>query len=104
MPLAKYNDMVTESASDRADEPLTVAILPWRARRRWSITNADRSKPSDEELTKGAIPVAGQTAGDLFPAASDLIRDPFRARMRSNAKLENLSSTVPHERQAIEQT
>ena len=67
MPLAKYDDMVKEVASDRADEPLTIAILPWRARRRWSITNAHRSKPSDEDLTIGPIPGHGPDSGGPVP-------------------------------------
>jgi hypothetical protein len=29
MPLAKHQDMVKAFPSDRSDQPLTIAILPW---------------------------------------------------------------------------
>jgi predicted transglutaminase-like cysteine proteinase len=60
----------------------------WGTRRRRPITNTHRSKPSDEGLAIGPVPVADQIAGSLFPAACfcELIRDPFCGRMRCDAK------------------
>src|ERR1700716_2768472 len=72
-------------------------------------TSVDReyplTKPSDEDLTISPIPIADQIAGSLFPTASfrELICDPFCCRMRCNAKPQNLSSTMPHNQQAVEQ-
>src|SRR4030081_3135373 len=72
-------------------------------------TSVDReyplSKPSDEDLAISPIPIADQIAGSLFPTASfrELICDPFCCRMRCNAKPQNLSSTMPHNQQAVEQ-
>src|ERR1700716_900596 len=72
-------------------------------------TSVDReyplTKPSDEDLAISPIPIADQIAGSLFPTASfrELICDPFCCRMRCNAKPQNLSSTMPHNQQAVEQ-
>jgi hypothetical protein len=81
-------------------------VLPWRTRRCWSITNAHGSKSSDVDLTITPIPIPDQIAGSLFPAASfrDLICDPFCDRMRGDTNPQYLSSAVPHNQQAIEQT
>ena len=105
MPLAEHNNVVKALPSDRADKSFSISVLPWGARWRRSIANADRSKSSDEDLALGPIPVADQIAGGLFPAACfrELICDPFRGRMRCNAKPQNLSSTMPHNQQAVEQ-
>src|SRR5450432_1496310 len=71
----------------------------------WPVTNAHRSKSSDEDLTIGPIPVTDQVAGNLFPTACfrDLICDPFCSGMSCDAKPQNLSSAVPHDQQSIEQ-
>src|ERR1700730_15925460 len=54
--------------------------------------SVDRECPlieaSDEDLTISPVPVTNEIAGSLFPAAGvrDLICDPFRGRMRCDAK------------------
>ena len=55
MPLAKYHDMVKAFPSDRPDQPLTIAILPWRPRRSRPIPNTHRTKAPDEDLAINAI-------------------------------------------------
>ena len=45
MPFAKDDHMVKTVAPDRADQPLHVSVLPWRARRDRSVANA-QMKPS----------------------------------------------------------
>src|SRR6201996_6865264 len=103
--LAEYNNVVKAFPSDRTDQPFRISILPRGARRRRSIANAHRSKPSDEDLTIGPVPVTNEIAGSLFPAAGfrDLICDPFCSWMRGDAKPENVSPAVPHDQQAVEQ-
>src|ERR1019366_5892711 len=57
------------------------------ARRRRSITDPQGSKPSDEDLTIGPIPVTDEVTGRLFRATGfrDLVRDPFCGRMSCDA-------------------
>jgi hypothetical protein len=97
MPLAEYNNLVKALPSDRADKSFSISVLPWGARWRRSIANADRSKSSDEDLALGPIPVADQIAGSLFAAACfrDLICDPFCSRMQCNAKPQNVPPAMP---------
>ena len=94
--LAEHN-MVKAFPADRTDQPFSVSVLPWGARRRRSIANAHRSKSSDEDLAIGPIPVPNEIAGSLFPAAGfrDLICDPFCGWMRCDAKPQNMSPAVP---------
>jgi len=44
MLLAEHDDMVKAVPPDRTDEPLRVSVLPWRARRDRSVSNAVGSK------------------------------------------------------------
>src|SRR6201981_3524822 len=86
--IAEHNNVVKAFPSDRTDQPFSISILPRRARRRRSIANAHRSKPSDEDLTIGTVAVTNEIAGSLSPAAAfrDLICDPICGRMRCDAK------------------
>src|ERR1700693_3890926 len=88
VPLSEHNNVVKAFPSDRTDQPFGISVLPRGARRRRSIANAHWSKPSDEDLTIGPVPVTNEIAGSLFPAADfrDLICDPFCGRMRCDAK------------------
>ena len=70
MPLAKYDDMVEAFSSDRADQPFTITVLPWRSRRGWTIPNAHCPETSDEDLTVDIIPIANEIAWPLLPAIS----------------------------------
>src|SRR5260221_24601 len=103
--LAEHHNVVKALPSDRSDQPCGISVLPWGARRCRPVTNAHRSKSSDEDLTIGPIPVTDQVAGSLFPTACfrDLICDPFCSGVSCDAKPQNLSSAVPHDQQSIEQ-
>lgn len=68
MPLTKYDNMVKAFSSDRADEPLTIAILPWRSRRGWPIPNAHCPKTPDEDITVDAIAIANEIAWPTAPS------------------------------------
>jgi hypothetical protein len=48
--LAKYDDMVEYFPPDRANQPFSVGVLPWRSWCRWSVTNAYRAMPQDDGL------------------------------------------------------
>jgi hypothetical protein len=62
MPLAKYDNMVKAAPSDRADQPFTIAILPWRSRSDRPIPNAHRPKTSDEDVAVDAVPITNEIA------------------------------------------
>src|SRR6266849_7342433 len=105
VPLSEHNNVVKAFPSDRTDQPFGTSILPRGAWRCWSVANAHRSKPSDEDNAIGPIPVADQIAGSPFPAESfrNLICNPFCGRMRCDAEPYDLSSAMPHDQQTIEQ-
>ena len=96
--LAEHYNVVKAFPADRTDQPFSISVLPWRARRRRSIANAHGSQSSDEDLAIGTIPVTDEIAGRLFPAAScgELICDSFSRWMRRDAKPQNLSSSMLH--------
>ena len=60
MPLAKDHDMVKAFPSDRPDQPLTIAILPWRPRRGRSIPNTHSPKAPDEHLAINPVSIADE--------------------------------------------
>ena len=51
------------------DQPFSTCVLPRRARRRRSITNAHGSNASNKDFAIGPVPVADQIARGLLPAA-----------------------------------
>src|ERR1700680_1914086 len=105
VPLSEHNNVVKAFPSDRTDQPFGISILPRGARRRRSIADAYRSESADKDLTIGPVPVTNEIAGSLFPATCfrELICDPFCGWMRCDAKPQNMSPTVPHDQQSIEQ-
>src|SRR6266403_1481671 len=104
MPLAEHNNVVKAFPSDRTDQPFSISVLPRGTRRCWPVANACRSESADKNLTIGPVPVTNEIARRLFPPACfrDLICDPFCGWMRSDAKPQNMSPTVPHDQQSIE--
>src|SRR5262249_1625400 len=84
-----YDDeMIDAFPADRTDQPFSISVLPWRARRRRPIANAHGSKSSDEVLTIGPIEITDEMARSLVPAAGfrELISNPFRGRVRGDAQ------------------
>jgi hypothetical protein len=45
MPFPQHHDMLESLASDHADQPFNMTILPWRAWRDRPVTNAYGSQP-----------------------------------------------------------
>ena len=90
MPLAKYNNMIKTFAPDRADQPLTMPILPLGLRRRWPISNAHRPNASAKDFAIGSIPIADEMLWRALPAASfgQLSRNPFGSRMSCDVALQ----------------
>jgi hypothetical protein len=80
--LAKDNDMVEHFSPDRANQPFSIGVLPWRSRCRWSVANAHCAKPPDECLAIGAIAITHDIVRRSLPAASprQLSSKPFSCR------------------------
>ena len=101
---------------DRANQPFSVGVLPWRSRCRWSVANALRAKPPYECFAIGAIAIANNIVRAGLPAASlrQLSGDPCR-RTRISASSRALernklvravhssmrTSTIGHEHRPI---
>ncbi len=102
---AEYNDVVNAFPSDRTDQPFGICVLPRGTRRCWPVANAYRSEFANKDLTIGPVSVTNEIARSLFPSECfrDLICDPFCRWMRCDAKPQNMSPTVPHDQQSIEQ-
>ena len=103
MPLTKYDNMVKALPSDRADEPLTIAILPWRSRRSWPIPDAHYPKTPDEDIAVDAVPIANEIAWPLLPAISlrQLATYPFGAWMRGCPKPKDFTAAMLKDEQSI---
>jgi hypothetical protein len=87
MLLAKYDDMVKAVASDRADQPFTISVLPWRSRRGRTIPNAHRPKSPDDNIAICAISITNDISRRFFPTEgfSELASDPFSIRLRGRS-------------------
>jgi hypothetical protein len=72
--LAEDDDMIKAFPSDRADQPFSMSILPWRSWPGWSVANAHGAKPpfAAIEAHSGAeTSVAGDGVMGLFGGRSD---------------------------------
>ena len=81
--LAEHDDMIKAFPSDRADQPFSMPILPWRSRRGWPVTNAHRAKTPGEYLAVDPVPIADDVSRCGLPAASfgELAGNPFGGRV-----------------------
>ena len=68
VPLAEYDDMIKTFPSDRANQPFRMAILPWRLRRGWPVTNAHRAKPPGENFAVDPVAIADDVARCRIPS------------------------------------
>jgi len=106
VPLAKHKDIIQAFPPDRADQPFSIAILPWRTYRRRPVTNAHRLKAADEHITVDGIAVADQVLRCCLPTTGlgELARDPFSRWVRGYAQPQDLARTVVQYQQPIEQS
>ena len=96
VPLTKYDNMVKAVPSDRADESFTIAILPWRSWRSWSLPNAHRPKTPNEDIAVDAVPIANEIAWSPSPtiSLSQLAAYPFGAWMRGCTKPQDFTAAI----------
>jgi len=95
--LACHDNMVEAFPADRANQPLSISVPPWRACRGRTVANAKRPNSADEYTAVTSIPIMDQIGGDLLPATGrcQLIGDPFRSWVRRDTEPQNLSPAVP---------
>ena len=67
MPLAEDNDMIKAVPPDRADQPFSVSVVPWRMGRDRAVANPHRSNAPDENLTVGGIAIARYRGACFHP-------------------------------------
>ena len=96
MPLAENDHLVETLASNRADQPFGMPILPRRARRYRSVANAHRANAARKCLAVDPIPITDEVLGRALPTAclGDLPGDPFGSRMRSDPEPQDAPSIV----------
>ena len=86
--LAEHDHVVETLASDRADQPFHVSVLPWGSRRRRPITDAHALEAPADDLTIDRITISDQVAWSFSPRKCivDLSSDPLRCRMRGDTE------------------
>ena len=92
--LAQDNDVVHTFAPDRTDQPFSKAILPRRGWCNGLIADAHGAQSTCDDCTIDVIPVADHVAWSLIPRECfyDLVRNPFRGRVRCDADPDQLSA------------
>ena len=75
--------MVKTVPPDRADQPLHVSVLPWRARWDRSVSNAHSPNTPNEGFPIGRIAVANKVSRRILPTErfGQLLGDPLGARI-----------------------
>ena len=79
MPFPQHHDMVEALASDRADQPFNMTVLPWRAWRDRPVANAHGSQPPGDRGAIRSVAVTDEVARCLSPweCFGDLSGDPL---------------------------
>ena len=67
MRFAKYYEMVEAFPTDRADEPLYMTVLPWRAWRDRSVPDAHGPEPPGDDRAVRAISITNEVSRRLIP-------------------------------------
>src|SRR5580704_10390129 len=103
MRLAEDNDMVEAITSDRADKPLHICILPWRAWRDRPIPNAHRPHALNESGAVNKVPITDHVSRRIPPAKrlGDLLRNPFGGRMRGHSQPQKLPARMQQDQKPV---
>src|SRR5258705_8698729 len=106
MPLADHDNMVQAIASDLADRPFTIPVLPRRSRRGRPIPNAHRPKAADEDVTVDGVAVTDDVSRRHVPAIGlgELARNPFSRWVRGHSQPQDLAAIVMQYQQPVEQS
>jgi len=107
MILAEDDQVVQAFAPDRPDDSLGVGVLPGRLWGGEDLPDTDRPDDPPKCAAVGTIPIPQQVArlgavsGKGFP---DLLRGPGCGRMSGDVEMENASSVVGEDEEAVQQT
>src|SRR5208337_3773577 len=106
MPFAKHNDMIQAIPPDRADQASRISVFPWRSRCSRPVTNAHRTKATNENVAVNSVAVTDDVSRRCSPTIGlcKLACDPFGRWVRGNSQPQNLSATVLQYQQSTEQS
>ena len=93
MPLVPDADMIETLASDGADDPFDITVLPGRSRCRWYIVDSHRFYSIPVEPAVGAVSITDNIARHLVPGErfGNLPCRPFSGRTCSNFEMDQLA-------------
>ena len=83
VPFPEHHDMVEAFAADRANQPFHMAVLPRRAGRDWSVSDAHGSQSACDRDTIRSVAVTDEVARCRVPREcfGDLPGDPIGGRI-----------------------
>ena len=98
MSLVEHDDVMKALASEGADHPLRVRILPWRSWCCYDFFDAHVLDPPAEVITVDRIPITDQKSRRLVfgKRLDDLLSCPLGRRMRSDVEMDDVTSVVAH--------
>ena len=104
MPLVPDDDMIETLASNGADDPFDITILPGRLRCRWYIVDSHRFYSIPVEPAVGAVSITDNIARHLVPVErfGNLPCRPFSGRTCSNFEMDQLAAIVTENDEYIE--
>ena len=104
MPLVPDDDMIETLASDGADDPFDITVLPGRSRCRWYIVDSHRFYSIPVEPAVGAVSITDNIARHLVPGErfGNLPCRPFSGRTCSNFEMDQLAAIVTENDEYIE--
>lgn len=92
----KDDEVVQALPPNRADQSLSVRVLPGTLRRRQDFFDSERSNFRSKRLAVDSVAVAYQISrrGPIRECFDDLLRRPLGTRMRSDVEVQDLSSPM----------
>src|SRR5262249_39877096 len=67
VPFPQYHDMVEALASDRANQPFNMTVLPWRTWSDWPVANAHGLQATGDRGAIRGVAVSDEVARRLIP-------------------------------------
>src|SRR5580692_11571398 len=104
VPFTEYHDMVEAFASDRSNQPFNMTVLPWRAGRDWSVSDAHGSQSACDRDTIRSVAVTDEAARCRVPREcfGYLSGDPFGGRISGHIGPDEPSPLETQDDQPIE--
>ena len=96
MPFADHDDVVQAFTSNRADHPLGIRVLPWRAGRNDRLPDVQHPGLMRKSFSIDLVSVPNQIPGPLLQRArlEQLARRPFGSRMLRDIKMHQPTPAV----------